>query len=272
MNARERFLACMHYEKTDRPVLWEWGPWRATLRRWQEEGGFDGVAPEYAECDRREGAGVNFGFVPAFARKVIEDDGRTTVYINEKGQTLKEMHRGEESMPEFLDYPVKTRDDWERLKERMDPLEPSRYPEDWDDRVKRWSTDRAAPLDIGGGRDGGLFRNLLDSRLVGDLVAGMDFLDKFGLGDLGQNDLLAEPARLADQNARGLGHALDHQGGRHDRKSLPVIVEVLLGQRDVLDRLGPLSGLKDRKPINPDPSHALLRLFRLLGLFGCIDF
>ncbi|MDP6356550.1 MAG: hypothetical protein QF473_15670 [Planctomycetota bacterium] len=115
MNARKRFLACMHYEKTDRPVLWEWGPWGATLRRWREEGGFDGIAPEYAECDRREGAGVNFGFVPAFDRKVIEDDGRTTVYINEKGQTLKEMHRGEESMPEFLDYPVKTRDDWDTV-------------------------------------------------------------------------------------------------------------------------------------------------------------
>jgi hypothetical protein len=37
------------------------------------------------------------------------------VYINEKGQTLKEMHRGEESMPEFLDYPVKTRDDWDTV-------------------------------------------------------------------------------------------------------------------------------------------------------------
>ena len=157
MNARERFLACMRYDVMDRPVLWEWGPWGATLRRWREEGKFDGRPPEFADCDGREGTGVNFGLVPAFERRVLENDGRTTLYVNEKGQTVKEMHRAEESMPEFLDYPVKTRSDWERLKERMDPLEPSRYPEDWGDRMGRWSTDRTVPLEIGGGRDGGLF-------------------------------------------------------------------------------------------------------------------
>ena len=37
------------------------------------------------------------------------------------------------SMPEFLDYPVKTADDWERLKaERLRIDDPARLPQDWD--------------------------------------------------------------------------------------------------------------------------------------------
>ena len=157
MNARERFLATMHYEPVDRPVLWEWRPWRATTRRWQREGGFEGEAPEFDECDLRESSGINAGFVPAFDRQIVEDDGRTVKYINEKGQLLRDMHNSEESMPEFIDYPVKDRTDWESLLHRMDPESPERYPPDWAERVERGHTSRSAPVSIGAGRDDGLF-------------------------------------------------------------------------------------------------------------------
>lgn len=157
MNARDRFLATMRYEPLDRPVLWEWGPWGITVKRWQQEGGFEGYPPELQECDPRQGAGVQSGFVPGFERRVVEDDGRTVLHVNEKGQLLRNMHNAEESMPEFVDYPVKNREDWDALLSRMDPTSPERYPSDWDDRVKRWNSDRSAPLGIGGGRDDGLF-------------------------------------------------------------------------------------------------------------------
>ena len=120
MNDRERFVATMHYESVDRPVLWEWGAWGETIRRWQREGGFEGPPPEYQECDRRENAGVNFGLVAPFARQVLADDGRTITYINEKGQLLRDFHNAESSMPEFMKYPVENRADWERLTERID--------------------------------------------------------------------------------------------------------------------------------------------------------
>jgi hypothetical protein len=155
MNARERFIATMHFEPVDRPVLWEWGPWSATLRRWQKEGGFEGYPPELHECDPRGGVGVYFGFVPGFERKIVKEDEQTITYINEKGQLLRDMRNAEESMPEFIDYPVKNRNDWENLKERMNPDSPERYPADWDERVK--NTDRTVPIGIGAGRDDGLF-------------------------------------------------------------------------------------------------------------------
>ena len=157
MNYRERFIATMRYEPVDRPILWEWGPWNATIRRWQKEGGFEGNPPEYLECDHRESAGVYTGFVPGFERQIIKDDGRTVTYINEKGQLLRDMHNAEESMSEFIDYPVKNRADWERLIERMNPDSPERYPADWTELVKRWNTSCTAPVHIGSGRDDGLF-------------------------------------------------------------------------------------------------------------------
>ena len=160
MNDRERFVATMHYESVDRPVLWEWGAWGETIRRWQREGGFEGPPAEYQECDSQENAGVNFGLLPPFARQVIEDDGRTITYINEKGQLLRDFHNAESSMPEFMKYPVENRADWERLRERMDADSPERYPTDWEERVRRWNSQRAAPLQVYGGRDGGLFSQI----------------------------------------------------------------------------------------------------------------
>ena len=160
MNDRERFVETMHDEPVDRPVLWEWGPWRETLQRWRREGGFEGDPPEYQECDHREGAGVRFDLFPPFERRVIEDDGRTVTYVNEKGQLLRDFHDNEQSMPEFIEYPVKNRADWERIKERMDPDSPQRYPADWDQRVRRWNTDRTAPVEVYGSRDGGLFSQI----------------------------------------------------------------------------------------------------------------
>ena len=38
MNARERFLAVMNFEKVDRTLFWEMGYWKETLERWYQEG------------------------------------------------------------------------------------------------------------------------------------------------------------------------------------------------------------------------------------------
>ena len=53
--------------------------------------------------------------------------------------------------------------------------------------------------------------------LVDELVAGAGHAEEFRAGDLGQDHLLGEAARLADQDTAGLGQALDDQRGRHHR-------------------------------------------------------
>ena len=38
MNARERYLSIMNFERPDRLMKWEFGYWTDTLRRWYAEG------------------------------------------------------------------------------------------------------------------------------------------------------------------------------------------------------------------------------------------
>ena len=67
------------------------------------------------------------------------------------------------SLPRYIGWPVKNRDDWEKLKaERLQPTLDGRLPADWDADIKRYKT-RTYPLAIAG-FPGGFFgtpRNIL---------------------------------------------------------------------------------------------------------------
>ena len=78
---------------------------------------------------------------------------------------------------------------------------------------------------------------------------------KAGLGQLGQDHALFEAAVLAHQQAAGLGDALDDQRIGHHRRAGKVVVQVLLGQRDILDGRGPPATFELGKAINPKPTH-----------------
>ena len=173
MTHKERFQRLMHFEPIDRVPLWEWGPWPQTVRRWQEEGMEGDHPPEYAECDPRADSGINFGMIPPFQVKVLHRDERTVTYINAIGQKLMEFHERETSMPLFLEYPVKSREDWLQIKKRFDPSS-LRYPADWEERLKRWREDQI-PLQINGDRLIGFFGPIRE--LMGAERAMMTFYD-----------------------------------------------------------------------------------------------
>ena len=73
-----------------------------------------------------------------------------------------------------------------------------------------------------------------------------------------QNHLFLEIASFAHQNAGGLGHAFDDQAVRDDRKGGIQIVQVFLGQGDVLHRRRRRTRSELRELVDPDPSHELL--------------
>ena len=73
--------------------------------------------------------------------------------------------------------------------------------------------------------------------------------------DLGEDDLLRKVTRLADEDAAGLRHAFDDQRMRHDRKRRVEVVQMLLGQRDVLDRRRRLPAGELGEPVDPNPTH-----------------
>jgi len=138
------------------------------------------------------------GMVPSFEEKVIKEDNRYRIFISEKGIKMKEFKQGAEtSMPQFLDFPIKNRQDFYRIrKERYNPKSPARYPLWWKDLVRCWK-DRDYPLAIASGRDFGFLgtlrelmgaENLLiafcdDASLIHEM---MDFLADFFIDVLSQ--------------------------------------------------------------------------------------
>jgi uroporphyrinogen decarboxylase len=93
--------------------------------------------------------GVNTWMSPLFKEKTISQDEEYRTFRDMLGVIKREKRRHpESSMPEFLEYPVKERKDFLRLKKRYDPHDPKRYPDDFEHRVEKWRT-RDYPLGLG---------------------------------------------------------------------------------------------------------------------------
>jgi hypothetical protein len=180
MNARERFLAIMNFEKVDRTLFWEMGYWKDTLDRWYQEGlpqqhdvtsGLkpgEGVRGEDAPhedffSDRKRDVDVHdyFGFDPGiiclpvnsllqpqFEKKTLEETEGYIILQDELG-VQKKMNKKEASRPQFLKWPAQDRKGFEELKDRMKPFLRDRVPPDWKDRLKQHA-QRDYPLTLGG--------------------------------------------------------------------------------------------------------------------------
>jgi hypothetical protein len=174
MNAREKFLNIMDF-KTNSPVLnWEFAYWYDTIQQWYSQGlprihplnrepysqwvgaegagGFEGdrdVHDYFKSDEGMQPTGINNGPYPVFDKKIIEEDEENVVFVRSDGKTVKARNDGS-SMPCFIEYPVKTEEDFENIKKRFNPETKELFPDDWEERVKRFK-DRSYPLRLGGG-------------------------------------------------------------------------------------------------------------------------
>ena len=151
MNARERFLAVASFEPVDRPLYWECAFWSETVPRWREEGLPD--ASEEAEQSRPRSYHIPvaveeyFGFdphyleipvamrnlVPPFEEEILEDHGDWVLRRNGNG-SIEKAPKGHTGMRAIVEGAVKTREDWERIKEeRIRPVLEGRVPDYFDD-------------------------------------------------------------------------------------------------------------------------------------------
>ncbi|NCO95794.1 MAG: hypothetical protein COY42_30120 [Armatimonadetes bacterium CG_4_10_14_0_8_um_filter_66_14] len=163
MTARERFLATMRYEPVDRVPFRGWGAWPETLERWQREG-YDPANPPQFDTDRWDWHGGWFFPKPPFEHKVVEEDDRTILYVNHEGILMRERKdHSYSSMPQFVRFPVETREDFRVFwKERMQPDLSVRIGADWQARLAAYR-QRDFPLIVIADRWGGFFgplRNL----------------------------------------------------------------------------------------------------------------
>jgi len=117
----ERLVRCLCGEPVDRVpfgVNLGWYPWGETLARWRQESG-------QPDLDVGRALGYDAGFAcpslecgpfPHFTEQVFSETAEHIVSRDWRGITVRNRRDGG-SMPEFLDYPVKTPADWHRLKE-----------------------------------------------------------------------------------------------------------------------------------------------------------
>jgi len=131
MTTHKRVKRMYEHREADRVPIIDY-PWSSTLRRWRGEGlPADVEYDEYFHLDRFAGMGDWDNQVdssPRYPVGVIEETDEYIVKTTKWGTTLRNWkHRG--GTPEFLDFKVKTPDDWASAKKRMTP---SRDRVDWD--------------------------------------------------------------------------------------------------------------------------------------------
>ncbi|MCI5647986.1 MAG: hypothetical protein MR332_00900 [Fusicatenibacter sp.] len=142
MNNKERIINTVLGKPTDRaPYILYFGPWDETVERWKQEG-FDESTDIAASLGYDSGfwmiQGVNLGFCPAFSTEVIRETDTSYISRNEFG-AVRETLKSNETIPRYLEYPVKDREDWEKLKrERLDPNDERRFPASWKEDCKRY--------------------------------------------------------------------------------------------------------------------------------------
>jgi uroporphyrinogen decarboxylase len=180
MNTREKYLACMSFDKSLAIPKWEYGYWAETVRNWYQEGlEVENQIPETlgaGESVRAEVMGYKSGgFVdheihqifnqdthqrripvdnfiyPRFEEEILEDHP-TWIVIRDEWGLVKHRKKDRSTLEKFESGPVQTMADWETLKEeRLQAGTPGRFPENWNDLVKEYK-ERDYPLVIGGGQ------------------------------------------------------------------------------------------------------------------------
>jgi uroporphyrinogen decarboxylase len=179
MNSRERFWKWANFEPVDQIPDWaDWlGPWETWLKQglpapaemdqdsdWKawfiDHFGFEGMFSVFWGQPR---VPVDIGPYPAFEREVFEEKGNTILFHSGNGVIVRQFSHPGSSLisTEFVEYPIKNRQDWERYRdEHLNSEDPGRYPdpETWEALKVGWK-DRDFIISIDGGSFYGFLRD-----------------------------------------------------------------------------------------------------------------
>jgi len=149
MNARDLFQKIVNFEESKRTLKWEFAYWGSTIKRWYKEGlpkkiGFDrelvygetvfgpGLqwpmysydesllfahdVSSYFNLDKGPSPfPFNWWLCPTFEREVLKETENKIEYIGNDG-IRRLAFKNESSMPQWLEFPVKNKSDWEKIK------------------------------------------------------------------------------------------------------------------------------------------------------------
>ncbi|MHB1007473.1 MAG: hypothetical protein ACYC3S_17795 [Chloroflexota bacterium] len=146
MNSAERIILALNHQEPDRvPIHDQY--WPSTIARWRREG----LSPEVKQAKGSAGTlprgdwrggrnseitdhfGLEMEYIspdisPRLPMKLIDEDQEHVLERTSYGSLRRQM-RDRSSTPEVLDWPIKDRADWQRIKLRLQ-ADPSRV--DWD--------------------------------------------------------------------------------------------------------------------------------------------
>lgn len=162
---RERFRRVMHFQSVDRVPHWEFGYLDETIERWHTEG----LPAQYNDIPSVEAyfgvdpvAGVPFrdGPIPPFEGpvEVLEEREESRIERLPDGTVQEVQTTGITTIPHYIEFPIKDRDDWQRFKERLDPEDPRRFETDYKELGRRLLRSEL-PVGIGIGSYFGIPRN-----------------------------------------------------------------------------------------------------------------
>jgi uroporphyrinogen decarboxylase len=191
MNSREKFHSVLSFEQCAENMKVEYGYWAGTIRKWLHSGLpaledvseslTDGdliyasapLSSAYTEkIDRNVSSYFHLDFnalkfpidmSPMLEKKTIEDNDEFTIFTDNFGITQKVMKKGA-SVPLFIDYPVKYKNDFFKYIELFDDDYKKRLPKNWDT-LKITLRNRDFPIRLGGNPFGflGFPRHLMDA-------------------------------------------------------------------------------------------------------------
>jgi len=115
MNSRERILAALNGSDMDRLPICEIGIWPETEQRWRTEGMPEDVSlADYFNLDKISILSYNPSLMlPA---KVMEENESFVVATDGDGNTYKQLRNRGQSPPNYIDFSVKSPDDWAKLR------------------------------------------------------------------------------------------------------------------------------------------------------------
>ena len=152
MNAKQRFHNVFEYKPVDRVPNWEAGVWGQTRERWEAEGLADPdlhwdwwKGEAYFGMDPRLFVPIDFGMSRPYETRTLEESDDYEIYVDAKGITRKALKTGRSrygtraSMDEYIDFPLKTPEDFAEVRKHFELVLDRRYPEGWrETRLPEW--------------------------------------------------------------------------------------------------------------------------------------
>lgn len=201
MNARQKFLSVMNFEKNAPIPKTEFAYWAGTIRNWFEQGlpkiedlpreilnsesirGSKHLAEEYAaEVDKNIMPYFNLDsylekfpidYSPMFEKNMIIDEKDYKIFTDKYGLTSKVLKQ-KSSVPMVIDYPIKNKKDFYNYISQYDKDFTKRLPKDFHNLAKKLDS-RDFPIRLGGNPFGFSF---LARHLMGEITYMLSMYDE----------------------------------------------------------------------------------------------